>query len=413
LYVDELDRVLKLKPYGSVEILQNGDDGVIFNPAGDSRHADLSVGLGSLRIKDGSLLDRHILSCIRWDEGGGLQEVSAKHLYKHHIISMFFDSLLQAKVCPVFQGRAGGGKNTITNLTGMLFEGKNFLITHFPMTDKYLDTMTVDRVYCGFDEYDSSKDKQESAFRSWCTRMWSSRRELYCTWDKSTRPTARGMGLSTNNNPVRDVATGQRQLMFNVLPRQAVAGEESYASLGGSIFPRFLAQRNAIWSEIVADLRAMVVALVKDDIGDKRTNFRMSDFVTLFLVGADVEGWGEEAREMLNEMAEMQVGEVADKHILVECMHSYLAEHMEERGIYKTQKQWQSELSDFYSSDRTTQAKLTASYLGKMLWWANKEIMVREFDMDVKEDIHKKQNTYAFWHRDTITLDDLSKEAAV
>jgi hypothetical protein len=164
LYVDELDRVLKLMPDGSVEIIQNGDEGIIFSPAGDKRHADLSVGLGSLRIKEGSLLDRHILSCIRWDESGGLREVSAKHLYKHHITSMFFDTLQQAKICSVFQGRAGGGKNTITNLTGMLFEGKDFLITHFPTTEKDLDTMTVDRIYVGFDEYDSSEEKQESAF---------------------------------------------------------------------------------------------------------------------------------------------------------------------------------------------------------------------------------------------------------
>jgi hypothetical protein len=224
------------------------------------------------------------------------------------------------------------------------------------------------------------------------------------------------MGLSTNFNPARDVATGQRQLMFNVLPRQAEAGEESYASLGGGIFPRFLAQRNAIWSEIVADLRAMVVALAKDDIGDKRTNVRMSDFATLFLVGADVEGWGEEAREMLNEMAEMQVGEVADKHILVECMSAYLASYPEHGGMYYTQKYWQGVLSDFYESDRTTQAKLTASYFRKMLWGANKAVMESKFNMKVipaEENKHLHQSTYTFWLKGATTLEQMSENPQV
>jgi hypothetical protein len=418
LYVDEKDRVLKLCPDGSVRVLQNGDDGILFTQAGDARKADLALGLGSLRIKPNSLLDKYILSSVNWDDTGELKPVSAKHLYKHHIISMSFDSLLQAKVCPVFMGVQGGGKNTITNLTGMLFQGKDFCISPFPKSAADLDTLTVDKIYVGFDEYDASKETEETAFRSWCTRMFSSRRQLFCTWDISKRPLARGMGLSCNDNPVRDVASGRRQLMFNILGRQTET-EEAYASLGGKLIPEFLSHRNEIWSEIVADLRAMVVHLANDDISQKYTNFRMSDFATLFLVGADCEGWGSEAREMLNQMIDLQVSQVASKHTIVDCMKVYLSKNFEARGTYKTLKEWGDALRQEFDGDNSMVQKLTQSSFIKLFAGANKDIMVQEFGMKVagkgtpEYDTHAKQHAYALWLPNEPCLDDLMQETGL
>jgi hypothetical protein len=398
LYVDELNRVLKLSPDGKVEILQNGDEGVIFTPAGDARQADFKLGIGKLRIRGGQF-EQQILNSIRWDESNGFLATSAKHLYKWHVLSIFFDTLMKGKACPLFEGKAGGGKNTISMLTGMVFEGAKFNISPMPLDGKSLDEMTVDKIYVAFDEYDCTDAKMEGAFRSWCTRSWAERRQLYETWTTTVRPLARGMAVSTNSNPVRDVATSQRQLMFSVLPRQDNMDDEKYMSLGGALYPEFLKHRNTIWSELISDLRAMVTYLGKADLTKVRTSFRMSDFAVPFIVGATAEGWGDEARAMLRQMKDMQMEDLAEKHTVVMIMNQYLVEHPEEQGVFKTQGVWQEELRKMVNpQDRQTADKLTASHLRTMFSGKSSDIMVGAFSMKVSDMNNKeRQHKYAFW----------------
>jgi len=232
LYVDELDRVLRLNPDGTVTELRNGDDDVIFTPAGDERHADLELPVGRLALREGGPLDQHILSAVRWDSVKGVPVRTAKQLYKTHVLSIFFPELVRTKVVPVFEGPAGAGKNAICERTGMLFEGEKFNINPMPDKKEELDELTVDRIYGAFDEYDPTNKAMETAFRSWCTRREAERRELYTTFGRAKRPTARGLAISTNQNPTRALATGQRQLMFTVLPRQDTPDERQYQSMG-------------------------------------------------------------------------------------------------------------------------------------------------------------------------------------
>jgi hypothetical protein len=81
MYVDELDRVLRINRDGNIDIIRNGDDGVIFAPAGDARHADIDMRPGELLVYDG-LFTKHILNCVKWDTTKGISEDCAKQLYK-------------------------------------------------------------------------------------------------------------------------------------------------------------------------------------------------------------------------------------------------------------------------------------------------------------------------------------------
>lgn len=402
LYVDELTHTLKIKPDKTVEYIQNGDEEVFFTPAGDERKAVIGE-LGSLRVREGEFTSQ-ILESIRWDEEQGLSADAAMQLYKTHIMSIFFDTLMYAKACPVFMGKAGGGKNSISNLTGMIFEGKKFNILPMPDKPELLDTLTADRLYVAFDEYDSSNRAVETAFKSWCTRSFSERRELYNTWKTSIRVLARGMAVSTNNNPVRDVASGQRQLMFHVLPRQNALSDEAYASLGGALYPEFLKHRGAIWSELIADLRAMVVSLAKADLTKVRTSFRMSDFGVFLIAVAEQEGWGGESRGMLTQMQETQMEELASKHTVVALMTEYLIQYPEKQGEFLTQGQWLEELRKLVGTDRQTLDKLTSSHMKKMLTGESSNIMKTSFIMSEGENKKLRQRTFAFWLKATKNL---------
>lgn len=402
LYVDELDRVLRINADGSVELLKNGDDDVIFTPAGDRRHADLSQPIGGMRQREGDLLDRHILSAVQWNDKG-FPVRTAKQLYKTHLMSIFFSSIIRGKICPVFEGPPGSGKNAITQLTGMLFEGSNFSVIPMPEKEEKLDELTVDRIYVGFDEYDAKDRAMESAFRSWCTREYAERRELYTTWGRSKRPTARGMGLSTNLNPALEIATGQRQLMFSVLPRKSDMDDAKYRGMGMSLAQEFLQYRNSLWSEIIADLRGIVRAVGTGDFNTK-TTFRMADFAVLMLIAADAEGWGPEARQMLLEMEGKQMAEIAEKNLLVTLLTQYLQDNPLECGKYKSMGDWREELLLLIPyNDRKAKEKMNDSYLRNMLCGAGSDFLRMQLVMKVGTrenknwDSKRKQMRYAFW----------------
>jgi len=86
-------------------------------------------------------------------------------LHKTHVLSIFFDTLMRDKAVPIFEGPAGGGKNTLTQMTGMLFEGQKFNVNPMPSSGKELDEQTVECIYAGFDEFDSHDSEMERAFR--------------------------------------------------------------------------------------------------------------------------------------------------------------------------------------------------------------------------------------------------------
>jgi hypothetical protein len=164
---------------------------------------------------------------------------------------------------------------------------------------------------------------------------------LYTTFGKARRALARGMGLSTNNNPAKDAATGTRQLMLSVAARQTSYDDKAFQGQGMVLIPRFMKVRNAIWSELIADLRRMVEALGSRDSWDKeRTGFRMGDFGQLMLICADSEGWMDEADDMLRQMAGVQTQQMGERNLFVWLLTDYLLANRTEEMQYHTQSWW-------------------------------------------------------------------------
>jgi len=412
MYVDELDRVLRINRNGNIDIIRNGDDGVIFAPAGDARHADIDMRPGELLVYDG-LFTKHILNCVKWDTTKGISEDCAKQLYKTHVLSIFFDTLMRDKAVPIFEGPAGGGKNTLTQMTGMLFEGQKFNVNPMPSSGKELDEQTVECIYAGFDEFDSHDSEMERAFRSWCTRQWAERRELYTTFGKARRALARGMGLSTNNNPAKDAATGTRQLMLSVAARQTSYDDKAFQGQGMVLIPRFMKVRNTIWAELIADMGRMVEALGSRNSWDKeRTGFRMGDFGQLMLICADSEGWMDEADDMLRQMAGVQTQQMGERNLFVRLLTDYLLANRTEEVQYHTQSWWVNTLQDnIPNADKKAKQILNNDYARRMLVGSEKPILLTRFEVHEGTqqnglwDKHKKLKTYAFRMRDRTAID--------
>src|SRR5437016_4716856 len=100
-----------------------------------------------------------------------------------------------------------------------------------------------------------------------------------------------------------------------------------------------MGHRAEIWSEVVADLRALVNALGKADLNETE-KFRGADFATLMKAAAKCEGWEAEGKQMLAEMAGMQVRVVADKNLGVSVLREFFHTYPKAVGQYRTLRDW-------------------------------------------------------------------------
>ena len=380
LYLDRGNgTVLAILPSGETEILPNGENGVVFVPhlAGPGQMADVckrgGVGLG----RRGGLFDRLISGTVVWDDEAGLPVEDQKLLLRVHFFQLFFDSLISMKLCPVFEGPGGAGKNTITARIGRFLEGNTFAVQHMPHDERTLNEKSAFRLYAGFDEYDSADHQMESAFRSWCTTMRYETRRLYTNFEKAVAPLARGAGLSTNYNPIKEAATGRRQLTFFVRGR---SGSTGYRSTAQDLWPEFDLESPALWAEVIADLRVIVKGLA--EVAPMQTTFSMSDFAVFMLRCAEAEGWMDKAKDVLVRLEELQQRVVAQKAFWVTRVTEVLETYPEMNGKPLTSEEWCKWMRQVVpGDDRDTLSRINERKFGIYCTKSGKEIMVRALRM--------------------------------
>ena len=227
------------------------------------------------------------------------------------------------------------------------------------------------------------------------------------------------MCLSTNLNPTQNAATGSRQLMFSVASRQASYDDEAYAGQGMVIVPELLKHRNDIWSELVSDL-VSVVESMNCDRSQYRTGFRMADFGTFMLICADNEGWYDEAKAMLKQMAGMQTAQVGERNLFIRVLSEYLLAIKSAEGQYKTVREWAAELIDqIPGADFDARKKMNANYIRYMLKGAERVILDTRFIVEEgtrengKWNSHLCVNTFAFTLKDRSAIDSAKVAPAV
>jgi hypothetical protein len=221
------------------------------------------------------------------------------------------------------------------------------------------------------------------------------------------------MGLSTNFNPTLNAATGTRQLMFQVSPRQTSYGDKAYLGQGTVLIPGFMKVRDAIWSELIADLCRVVEAYGETkDWSKVSTGFRMADFAQLLLICADSEGWKQEADDMLKQMSDTQTHQMGERNLFIRLLADYLLANRHEEGQYKTLSDWTAVLSDtILGADRKAKEILNVNYVKRMVTGSEKPTLATRFDIregtkaNGKWNAKKKVNQFAFTMLDRSAID--------
>jgi hypothetical protein len=335
LYLDRGDgTVLVLQPSRTPKVIANGEDSVVFTPhkTGPSQvmpNAKKGVGLN----RKGGLFDELITSGVLWDEEFGLDAGEQKLLLRVHVLQLFFDDTLRMKMSPMYEGPGGSEKNTITERVGRLLEGADFAVQHMPRTTKALSDLSVNKLYVGFDEFDSQDHEMESGFRWWATALYREERRLYTNFQTARAPLARGASFSTNYNPMKEATTSRRVLPFFVKARTG-----DYKSPAQELWRQFDAAKTALWEEILADLQVIVDGLW--DVPQASTKCTMADVGVFIHRCAQYEGWYKESLRLVDRLNDAQMAVIGKKSFWVQMMVELLRSRPELQGKEMTAKEW-------------------------------------------------------------------------
>jgi hypothetical protein len=326
--------MLVLFPGDEPKILANGENKVVFAPhkAGPGKimpNRKQGVGLN----RTGGLFDDLITSGVLWDEEMGLSAERQKLLLRVHVMQLFFDTTLRMKMSPMYEGPGAAGKNTITERVGRLFEGADFAVQHMPKTEKVLADLSVNKLYVGFDEYDSADHDMESGFRWWATAQYREERRLYTNFQLARAPLARGASFSTNYNPMKEATTSRRVLPFFVKAR---IGE--YKSPAQELWRTFDARKEELWEEILSDLQVIVDGLWR--FQQATTKCTMADVGTFIHRCAQHEGWYEESLQLVDQLNDAQMAVVGKKAFWVQMITDLLRTRPDLQVKELTAKEW-------------------------------------------------------------------------
>jgi hypothetical protein len=347
-----------------------------------------------LKLEPGSLLDRQILSSIKYSPDSPVPELTAKQLLKAQILSMLLPDMFHTKAMPVFEGVRGAGKTTMGTFVGKLLVGEKFAPTKMPDDPDKLALLFTSKSFLVLDEWNQRNKSVEEKFRALSTGEWDTRREYYTTRKMvDTEPQAHAW-LSANTVGAKNEATSRRLLIIDVAPRQEQPTDAVFRSVR-KLTEEFMSVRDDIWTEVVGCLKNVIMEF--HSLPEQPTSFSMADFGAFFVTVAKAEGWEETASRMLVEMQARQLEQSAKGMEVVALLSELLDKMPSYVGKYRTANEWAVSLVALVpDNDVELRRKLTANYLS----WAFKaaESTFKEiFGMKIEKDNHRKTMLYAFF----------------
>lgn len=266
LYVQNgVSHMYRLDGESSPVLLDNGSDGVLFR---DNNMEEFEPDYEF----EGSPTDNHLVKMINATDRDVLD------LYKIHIHSIFFESIMPTKMCVLFSGIKGSGKSSGARaLLQFLFGSKGNVSSEPEDRPDYYATVTNSNVVC-FDNMDNYVKWLGNALAMTCTGHTYRRRALYTNNGFVEYPvncfiiiTTR-MPASFKRDDIAD------RLLLIEMKQRSTEGEDGYYT-DGAVGDGALENRNKIWGEFLLKLNEIVNVLrTSERPRDKKYKIRMADF---------------------------------------------------------------------------------------------------------------------------------------
>jgi hypothetical protein len=387
LYVSRFDGYVYRLDGTSVQQVKNGSDDVFFFD--DERQSEPYEYTENAAHGE---FNRQLIESVNFAEST-LTKDEQRLLLKIWIMAVFFGSIQPTKIILLMLGEHGSGKTSaLRRVQKFIFGSKADLLSiEKEKPDGFVATVTTDPLAL-FDNLDERISWLPFSLSRLATGVTFPRRVLYTTNQKVSFPGVSWLGITSRSV---DFMAHQPDLPDRTLVLKMERLNEKRPE--GELIAAIARQRNAMWSELLDQLNAIVEHLQVDP-NPIPTKFRMADFASFALKVATIWQCREEVEAIFTKLEQAQADLVFEDEPVHQVLQQWLA-NSSNRGREVTAGTLQTEWGRLAALNGIWWRFQSALSLGKELGRLNHALNQR-FRLKVDEDRHKKQKSYWFWPKD-------------
>jgi hypothetical protein len=312
LYIDNNDSQMYRLDGKSVELIPNGEDGILF--LGKQFYEPFIIReLGA----DEKFIEPILVNPINFAKGMqvNLSPDEQRMIYGIWIYSLFFESILPTKPLCTFIGPMGSGKSTTFKTIGKTLFGNSFNVTPITKQDAFRAAI-CNNYFVAFDNVDGKIGWLNDDLAVAATGGNITLRELYTTNREVTFSPRCFLCLNAREPQFKREDVASRLLLFRVETLESCRSEYE-------IYEQIFKYRNDLWSELIRDLNNIVAALAVDK-EPFMSKWRMADWATLGWRISKTANVADVFLELLNKMTIAQAEFLLEDSPLAQCLDNWL-----------------------------------------------------------------------------------------
>ena len=348
LYVDRFDGKMYKLNGSAIELLSNGDDGVLFQSVRGEPYEIMPTD-------ETKWIEAFLLGRISFEESV-LATDEQMELLNVWLESIFFESVMPTKPLLLFTGVKGSGKSCAIRMIGRMLFGDGYNVDVIPAEERDFLAIVSNNYLPGFDNADSKKYWLQDRLATIATGQTIQLRKLYTT-NEVERYHPRCFLMLTARTPrfKRDDVV-ERLLIFRLERLERFRPERA-------LMADIAEHRNKLLSELFVRLNADIKKLKSAAIEDYSGSFRLADFADFAWKTAKKP---ERVIQALEKMSDEQSEFLLEDDSFVECLNVWL-ENTANAGREVTAKQLFDELKEVAEDNELTFAYKTALGLSMKL----------------------------------------------
>ena len=291
--------VYKITPE-NIEMLENGDEGVLFNYRPEHEPFELvEIDENKDYFKD------YVLDFMNLDESGVLNPNEQKELLRTWTMATFFNSIMPSKVILAAIGERGSRKTSILKRLGIILYGSKFNVAPLPNKADDFDTLMTNSHLVILDNVDTGTPWLNDKLASVSTGQTIQKRELYSDMKLLKFDTKTFLGVTSRTPQFTRDDVADRLLCINFKRIKDDKGDDCFIA-EDELIQGVLDNRNEIMSYIMLELQKILKALKETKGRSYRTKFRIADFAKFGLRINDVIGRKAEFESILDKVRQAQ-----------------------------------------------------------------------------------------------------------
>jgi len=246
--------VYKITPE-NIEILENGDEGVLFNYRPEHEPFEF------VEIEENKdYFKEHVLDFANLDESSILNADEQKELLRTWSMATYFNSIMPSKVILAAIGEKGSGKTSILRRLGIILYGSKFNVAPLPSKADDFDALITNSHLVILDNVDTGTPWLNDKLASVSTGQTIQKRELYSDMKLLKFDTKTFLGVTSRTPQFTRDDVADRLLCINFKRIKDEKGDDCFIP-ENDLIQGVLDNRNQIISYIMLELQKILKAL--------------------------------------------------------------------------------------------------------------------------------------------------------